>query len=308
MIKQFSYLLEPFSLPFFVLIHLISIKNAKNISKSSFLMNVILLCLFAIGITAGYHRLYTHQSYEAPFLIRMVFLILGTGALQKDAIDWCSLHRMHHRYENKKKSLDPYGIQKFCNNKCNKICRKSHMILNFLHAHFLWLFVDRSPKFKKTQKSIIEQMKNYEWKTDYSILLLQKKYFPFLAIFIGLVIPILISKKIFKDSWSSAIGSSTLRAIIGWHITFSINSFAHLFGERNDINLTAANSHLCAILAMGEGYHNYHHRYPKDYYASEKLLCFNLTAWVLRSLKFVGLIQNTRRGVLEKPGKYEIRS
>ena len=122
------------------------------------------------------------------------------------------------------------------------------------------------------------------------------------------MIPIFISKNIFKDSWNSAVGASFLRATMVWHSTFFINSLAHLVGERKDKNHTAANNHFCSILAFGEGYHNFHHQYPKDYYASDRKLTFNVTAWVLRSLKFFGLISNTRRAVIGKPGEYEFRS
>lgn len=291
-----------------LIIHFVAIRNIKNIRKPSFLMNVILYILFSVGITGGYHRLYTHASFQAPFLIRMVFLLLGTAAFQMPAIGWCSKHRMHHRFENSNKLLDPYSIQKFCKDDCKKICRKPHMILNFLYAHCMWLFIDNTPKFKEQQKHIIDEMKNVEWKNDYSILLLQQKYYFMIMSLLTFVIPILISKKIFKDSWKSSIGATFLRVIVIWHSTYFINSLAHLFGSRKDRNLTAVNSHLYGILTMGGGYHNYHHQYPKDYYASENLKCFNLTAWLLRSLKFVGLIHDTRRGIVNKPGEYEYKS
>jgi len=291
-----------------LIIHIIGLKNVRKINKASLVMNIVLYVLIGVGITGGYHRLYTHNSYDANILIRRIILLLGAGAFQNSAIEWCSRHRMHHRFENTDKSLDPYSIQKYCNDECNTICRKPHMILNFLHAHILFVFKDESSKFKMNKNKIIDEMKNNEWKEDYSVLLLQQKYYWLISVSVAIIIPVLLSKKVLKDTWESAIGATFLRIIWVWHSAFSINSLCHLFGERENKKITAANNHLCSILTFGEGYHNYHHQYPKDYYASKNLAGFNVTAWLLRSLKFSGLIRNAKRGIMGKPGEYKIQS
>jgi len=290
-----------------VLVHIIAIKNVKKVRKSSFRMNFVLLVLFGVGLVGGYHRLYTHASYDAPLAVRMIFLLLGSASLEGDAIHWCSNHRMHHRYENTDKTLDPYSIQRYCNEDCKIICRKPHMILNFLNAHILWFLHKETDRYIYEKSRVIKEMKNNEWKKDNDILLFQKKYYFIISILLSIIIPIGISRKYFNDPWDSAIGAALSRIVFVWQGTFCVNSLCHLIGRRGDNKYTATNNHILSILTMGGGYHNYHHQYPKDYYGSKNLRCFNLTGWILRLLNEVHLINSTRRAVKGMPGKYEYK-
>jgi len=150
-------------------------------------------------------------------------------------------------------------------------------------------------------------MKNNEWKKDNDILLFQKKYYFIISILLSIIIPIGISRKYFNDPWDSAIGAALSRIVFVWQGTFCVNSLCHLIGRRGDNKYTATNNHILSILTMGGGYHNYHHQYPKDYYGSKNLRCFNLTGWILRLLNEVHLINSTRRAVKGMPGKYEYK-
>ena len=289
---------------YFLIIHIIALILIIKLNKSSIILNIFLFILFTFGITGCYHRLYTHQSFKAPLLVRILLIILGTGSNEDSIIFWCSLHRMHHRYENINKNLDPYSIHKYCNKNCKKHCKEPHMIYNFLWAHMAWLWHTRSPEFIKEQNKIKIEMALNEWKDDLSILIFQHKYCLILATLIGIIIPIFISKFILNDTWASSIGATTLRMCLVWHSTWLINSLAHCMGSRKKKCFTAANNHLCSIICLGEGYHNYHHNYPKDYYASEDLWCFNLTGIILYCLNKMGLIYDTKRGVPNKSNTY----
>ena len=291
---------------FWLFLHIIAFKNITQINKSTKILNLILYILFGFGITGGYHRLYTHSSYTAPAFIRYIILIFGTGAFELSVISWSSLHRMHHKYESTNKELDPYSIQKYCDKTCSTVCRKNHMIKNFIHAHCAWMFYNVSPEFKSEQENIINEMKNNEWKEDLTVLNFQHKYYALLMPIITFIIPIFISKYVFKDSWKSSIGGTALRIIIVWHSTYFINSLAHVIGNRSNNTLTAANNHLCAFLALGEGYHNYHHTYPKDYYASKNIKCINLTGWILYVMAKLNLIHNTKRAISERRYEYKL--
>jgi len=286
------------------IIHIIALIFIKNLNKPSIILNIFLFILFTFGIMAGYHRLYTHQSFKAPLFIRILLIILGTGGYQDSIIYWTSLHRMHHKYENINKELDPYSIQKYCTKDCKKHCKKPHMIHNFLWAHMCHIWNTRTTQFIEKRQEIIKEMALNEWKNDLSLIIFQHKYYIILVIFVVIIIPIFISKIILKDTWASSIGATFLRICIVWHSVWSINSFTHCIGSRKNKNLTATDNHLCGIMCLGEGYHNYHHNYPKDYYASEDLWCFNLTGIILYCLNKMGLIYDTKRGVPNKPGTY----
>lgn len=289
---------------YFIIFHLIAIILITKLNKPSIILNIFLFILFTFGITGGYHRLYTHQSYKTSLFIKILMIILGTGALQDSIIYWCSFHRMHHKYENTNKNLDPYSIQKYCTKNCKKHCKKPHMIYNFLWAHMAWIWHKHKSEFVKKRKQIIKEMTLNEWKNDLSLIIFQHRYYNIIMPFIAIIIPIFISKVILKDTWASSIGATFLRICLVWHSTWSINSLAHCIGSRKNKNLTAANNHLCGIITGGEGYHNYHHNYPKDYYASEDLWCFNLTGIILYCLNKMGLIYDTKRGIPNKYGTY----
>ena len=289
---------------YITIIHIIALIFIKDLNKPSIILNIFLFILFKFGITAGYHRLYTHQSYKASLAIKILLITLGTGGIQDSIIYWTSLHRMHHKYENINKELDPYTIQKYCTKDCKKHCKKPHMIKNFFWAHIGWIWHTYTPEFIKKRKEITTEMALNEWKDDLSLLIFQHKYYLILVPFVAIIIPIFISKIILKDTWASSIGATFLRICIVWHAAWSINSLTHCIGSRKNKNLTAANNHLCNIMTIGEGFHNYHHNYPKDYYGSEDLWCFNLTGVILYCLNKMGLIYDTKRGVPNKFGTY----
>lgn len=285
--------MNPYNFLVILSLHIISFFSLNKLNKKSIILNFILLLLYGIGITGGYHRLYTHKSYDAHYIIRYILLLFGTGAFQNSLIEWGSAHRMHHRYENIDKNLDPYSIKKYCNEKCDFICNKLHMITNFIWAHIGWVLYEQTTEFNEVQKEVINEMKLNEWKNDIELIVFQQKYYYVIMLFVTFLIPIFTSKYILEDSWISSVGSTTLRVIILWHCTFFINSLAHVLGERLNKKYTAANNHICSILTFGEGYHNYHHENPKDFYASKDLKCINVTAWLLYGLKKVGLVYNT---------------
>jgi stearoyl-CoA desaturase (delta-9 desaturase) len=87
---------------------------------------------------------------------------------------------------------------------------------------------------------------------------------------ISLGIPIFISTYLLGDTFSAAFRMNLLRLVIGWHVTWSINSVSHIWGNRPfEKDILPTDTYLIGILAFGEGWHNWHHVYPWDYKVSE---------------------------------------
>ena len=87
--------------------------------------------LSGFGITAGYHRLFTHRSFKTYPLIRGIFAVLGSMAIQGSVPDWVADHRKHHAYADEQG--DPHSPH---------VGHEGGPIRGFVHAHFGWLFAD----------------------------------------------------------------------------------------------------------------------------------------------------------------------
>jgi stearoyl-CoA desaturase (delta-9 desaturase) len=86
-----------------------------------------------------------------------------------------------------------------------------------------------------------------------------------------------------------------LRLALQFHATFAINSVAHLFGSRPySLGETARDNLVTAMLTLGEGYHNYHHRFPFDYRCGRRWYDFDPTKWWLQGLAALGLVRKRK--------------
>ncbi len=231
------------------------------------LFAMIFAYINGLCITAGYHRLFSHKSYQAHWSVRLFFLLFGAATFEGSALDWCADHRDHHKYTDTNK--DPYNINQ-----------------GFWYAHIGWLIFYNPSR------------RNLQNVTDLSqdrLVRLQHRFYPYIAIFMGFIVPTLIC-----TLWGDALGglliAGAFRISIEQHFTFFINSVSHYFGKRPySKEETARDNWFAAFLTFGEGYHNFHHKFPIDYRNGIKLYHWDPTKWLIRALAFLGLAKNLRR-------------
>lgn len=222
----------------------------------------------AFGITAGYHRLWSHRAYSATLPLRIMLMILGTNAFQ-GSIKWWSLrHRLHHRYVDT--DDDPYDSTK-----------------GFYFSHMGWMF-------RKHHYPKLHQIDASDLNAD-PVVRFQHKYFVPLMFLIGYGWPALVGWY-FGDFWGAMLWIGFVSRIYVWHATWSINSFAHWMGERLYCDsISARGNFLCAILTVGEGYHNFHHEFPRDYRNGVRWYDFDPTKWAVRLWYALGLAYDLHR-------------
>jgi len=228
-----------------------------------------------ISITAGYHRLWSHRSYEAHWLVRLFFAIGGTYAVQNTILHWASDHRLHHTHvDNDKK--DPYSAG-----------------LGFWYSHMGWML----RKYDLNPNTHFENCKDL--KKDPIVMFQYKHYLP-------LVLGINFGAPILLGIWhGDVIGMMLLagvaRLFISHHFTFFINSLAHIWGRQpySDNNSSKDNP-IIALLTFGEGYHNYHHNFQRDYRNAIRWWQYDPTKWLIRGLNLIGLTQKLYRTPLEQ--------
>jgi stearoyl-CoA desaturase (delta-9 desaturase) len=233
----------------------------------------IILC--EISITAGYHRLWSHRSYEAHWLVRLLFAIGGTFATQNSILHWSSDHRRHHRNVDDNQR-DPYSAR-----------------MGFWYSHIGWMLRD----YGTTPDTRYDNCRDL--KKD-PIVMWQHRYYLPLVLGLNFGIPILFGLW-HGDLLGMLLLLGVARLVISHHLTFLINSLAHRWGKQPySDNNTSRDNALIAILTMGEGYHNYHHSFQRDYRNGIRWWQFDPTKWLIRGLAWLGLTKNLYRTPLER--------
>ncbi|HYL04364.1 MAG TPA: fatty acid desaturase [Steroidobacteraceae bacterium] len=222
-----------------------------------------------LAITAGYHRLWAHRTYEASLGLRIFYLIFGTMALQNSAFAWCSGHRAHHLYVDDV-DRDPYSARR-----------------GFWFSHIGWML--REYPSGKVDLSNIPDLRRDR------LLAFQHRYYVPLAVATNLGLP-LAAGFLFHDVWGMLLLAGVARLVWSHHVTFFINSLAHMWGSRpyTEDN-TARDNAVLAVITYGEGYHNFHHSFAHDYRNGVRWWQWDPTKWLIAALAWVGLARRLKR-------------
>lgn len=237
-----------------------------GLSKSEIALFVFYMAATLMSLTAGYHRLFSHVAYRAHPAVEFFLLFFGAAAFEMSAIDWASRHRAHHRYMDTES--DPYNIKQ-----------------GFFYAHMGWFLFWEYPRDFSNAKDLQKS----RW------IMHQHQHYHLWAVLSGIITPLVIGL------WSghllgAFLFSVCLRLSLVYQFTWAINSVCHTFGKATyDIYSSAKDHWLVAILTNGEGYHNYHHRFPSDYRNGIRWYHWDPTKWLIALLAKVGLAWNLKR-------------
>lgn len=241
-----------------------------------FRWETVLLAIFfwfasGMAITVGYHRYFSHRSYKVKKWMEYLYVLFGTSALEMSVIEWTYDHRNHHRFTDTEK--DPYSIKE-----------------GFWYAHLLWMFPKRGTK----GKTDIEWNKVNDLTKDKFIMFQHKYYIPF-AIFMVFIFPGLIAM-LWGDFWGGVLIAGLVRSVIVHHGTFAINSVCHSIGKRPySLEESARDSWISALLTYGEGYHNFHHKFPGDYRNAILPWQYDPSKWFIWLLSKLGIAWDLHR-------------
>lgn len=264
------------NLLFILSVHLVAVAAIVYMAMVQFSwwslgLGLLWLGASSMSITGGYHRLFAHNAYKASWPLRAFYLLFGAAGVQNSALKWSADHRIHHSKVDTEK--DPYNINK-----------------GFWWAHIIWIFYLESDWEPKGVKDL---------QAD-KLVMFQHKYYVPLAIFMGAVVPFCLGL-IWGDPIGAMLITGFLRLLLQWHATFSVNSFTHLIGKQPfSVDNSARDSFLAALITLGEGYHNYHHRFQTDYRNGIRWYHFDPTKWFVWSLSHVGLTSELKRTAREK--------
>jgi stearoyl-CoA desaturase (delta-9 desaturase) len=242
---------------------------AYGFSGALIIAAIVATAYCGMSITAGYHRLWSHRSYQTSPLIEFIFALGGAFAVQNSILHWCSDHRVHHKH------VDDYELDPYCARR------------GFWFSHIGWMLREYHINRYNDYGNALDLQKN-------KLVMWQHRHYLALVLLTNFGIPLLVGFAL-GDIWGSLLLVGVLRLVVSHHVTFFINSLAHMWGRQpyNDQN-TAKDNALVALLTYGEGYHNYHHAFQFDYRNAVKWWQFDPTKWLIKSLSFVGLAKNLK--------------
>ncbi len=231
--------------------------------------------LTGLGVTVGFHRLFTHRSFKAKPAVRGTLAILGSIAIEGPVISWVADHRKHHAFSDK--PGDPHSPHVDHGGGLRGELR------GFVHAHIGWLFVhdQRGSRGRYAPDLLRDPVVSFVDRT-----------FVLWAVG-GLVLPFLLG---FAIGGSLAAGLTALlwgglvRLFVLHHLTYSINSVCHVFGRRRFATTDESrNVFWLALPTFGEAWHNNHHAFPTSARHGLRKWELDPSALVIRGLEATGL-------------------
>ncbi len=260
------------SIPFFM-VHFASI----GVLFVSFSWWAVALCIGLLfvrifAITGGYHRYFAHKTFKTSRFVQFLFGYIGNASAQLGPLWWAAHHRHHHRHSD-----EPEDVH-------------SPVQGGFFWSHIGWVI---SGRFVKTRMELIQDfakfpelvfINKHSWIAPVSL-----AFFTFgLGKGIEMIWP---SWGI--TGWQFLFWGFFVSTTVLYHLTFAINSFTHIFGSRRFKTADdSRNNWIFGVLALGEGWHNNHHRFPQAARNGFYWWEIDTTYYVLKLMSFFGLVWN----------------
>jgi stearoyl-CoA desaturase (Delta-9 desaturase) len=191
----------------------------------------LMLAMYAVrmfGVTAGYHRYFSHRTYKLGRMGQFLMAFLAETSGQKGVLWWAAHHRVHHRHADSERDIH------------------SPRRRGFWWAHVGWIL---SNDYDKYDPGLIKDFAKYP-----ELRWLDKYY---------LVPPVVLGGLLlFSGGIGAFVWGFVASTVLLYHGTFTINSLAHLWGSRRfDTPDDSRNNLVLAIITLGEGWHNNHHKF-----------------------------------------------
>ncbi|HEY6960857.1 MAG TPA: acyl-CoA desaturase [Gaiellaceae bacterium] len=248
-----------------------------------------------VGVTVGFHRLFTHRSFQTSQALRYVFAILGQMAVEGDVLTWVADHRKHHQYSDR--FGDPHSPHAGYGD------GPVESIKGLWHAHTGWLFSDAGRADR--QKYVKDLL------ADSGLRAIARMFLPLVVV--SLLLPALAGWALLGGWYGFVTGlvwGGGVRIFLLHHVTFSINSICHMWGRRRFASTDESrNVWWLSWLSFGESWHNNHHAFPTSAFHGLRRREIDPGGWVVGGLERCGLAwrvvridpEHQRRKLLRAP-------
>ena len=234
------------AVPFLALLAAVPIAWGGWLGWSDVVITVGMYYATLLGITVGFHRLFTHKSYKPNRGVKIGIAIAGSMAIQGPLVRWVADHRKHHKFSDR--DGDPHSPWKYGTS-------IGALTKGLLHAHMGWLFDEEQTNQRKYAPDLLK---------DPDLVRISKNFWAF--VLLSMLLPAALGGLI-TWSWQGALTAffwgSLVRVGVLHHVTWSINSICHAIGNRPFVSRDkSANVWWLAIPSGGESWHNLHHADP----------------------------------------------
>ena len=206
----------------------------------------VLYVIVGHGVTVGFHRLFTHHSFEASRPLKIVLAVAGSMSFQGSLIGWVAEHRRHHMFTDR--DGDPHSPVRPESERFGRV-------RGLFQAHVGWFFKHEGTAREKYASDLL---------ADRDLVIIDHLFIPFCVA--SLLLPFALGYVIGGSLWAAfgaLLWAGVFRIALLHHVTWSTNSLCHMFGAR-PFRTKDASTNLAplALLSMGESWHNAHHAFP----------------------------------------------
>ncbi len=245
-----------------------------GVSKTAVAVAVLLFVVRMFAITAFYHRYFSHRAFRTTRAAQFAFALLGASAVQRGPLWWAAHHRHHHVHADRPDD-------------CH-----SPIQHGFLWSHCGWFLARENFATRAALVPDLTRFPELRWLDRYDA-----------------AVPVALALGLYAlgtwlehtppglgtDGWQLVVWGFCISTVVLWHSTFAINSFAHRFGTRRYATRDGSrNNAWLALLTLGEGWHNNHHRYPAAARQGFFWWEIDLSWYGLRLLAALGLVSDLR--------------
>lgn len=246
----------------------------EGITRSELGILVAMYVLCEIGISVGFHRYFTHRSFETNSTVRNALGVLGSMNAQGPIVFWVATHRRHHRYSDR--DGDPHspnlygrGFRNFCR--------------GLWHAYVGWMFSRESTNYMVYARDIL---------TD-KVLLRINNLYP-VWVLLGLLGPAVVGVLVSMTAMGFVRGflwGGLVRMFLINNVSWCVGTFCHIYGSRPfQTGDGSTNNIWIALPSFGEGNHNNHHAFPTSAKHGLEWWQPDLSAYVIALLRVLGLV------------------
>ncbi len=260
----------------FILLHLACLTVLwVGWSPVAVIVAILFYLIRMVGITAFYHRYFAHKTFKTSRVVQFIFAFIGSSATQRGPLWWASHHRHHHYHSDTEQDVHSPNHGLFW-------------------SHMGWFLSD---KHFKTRLDLIPDFAQFK-----ELIILDRFDVLVPLVFMGLLYGLGSALEL----WAPGLGTSGVQMLV-WgyvistvvllHATLCINSMAHRLGSRRfETQDTSRNNFWLALITLGEGWHNNHHRFPNS--ARQGLMWWeiDISYYIIKLMDKLGIVWDVKTG------------
>jgi len=232
--------------PFVALLAAVPMAWGSGLSALDLAMAIVAYLVTGFGLTAGYHRLFTHRSFKAVRGLRIALAVAGSMGIQGSPVQWVANHRRHHAFADREG--DPHSPWRYGTGPVA-------VVKGLLYAHVGWMLRRELSNRMRFAPDLV---------ADRDLRVIGRLFGPLAAA--SLLVPAFVGGAV-TGTWTGALTAlfwaGIVRMTVLHHVTWSVNSICHLIGERPfQSRDRATNVWALALPSLGESWHNGHHADP----------------------------------------------